>query len=207
MKPTSRDEEIVQSLASDVRAMTIGQVARTWWSDTKWGRRRCKQTMQELEVEGMVSVRRVLARPIVELTSPLFAWQMEDDFLPDLDALSRSLHRRAQLSASMTDIVFASTKAVRLFGTRQPTIKLTQMTHDLQVAEVFLHHRKQAGSESWVGEDNLPKSWRARIRPDAVVMAEGEYSRAIEYGGDYSAERLYELHSAFHRIQLAYELW
>ena len=52
--------------------------------------------------------------------------------------------------------------------------------------------------KEWCSEDQLPASWPIRERPDAVLLDDrGEIARAIEYGGDYSSQRLTELHNGF----------
>jgi hypothetical protein len=207
MRPASRDEEIVRTLAERVRVMSLDQVARHWWTDTRWGKQRCQQVLQELAVEEMLVLRHVLARPVQRLASSLLRWH-PGNAVPDFRSLSRLLHRRARQSARMTDIVFATARAVYLFGRRRPTIKLTQITHDLSVAEVYLHYRRQGQHQFWTGEDQLDSEWPLRIKPDAVLLNEvGAIVRAVEYGGDYPPERLLEIHAGMADIELSYEMW
>lgn len=88
-------------------------------------------------------------------------------------------------------------------------IKLTQMTHDLHVGEVLLSYRRRGYDlRRWVGEDYFPATWPLRERPDALLIDErGRFSRVIEYGGDYSVDRLLKSHQAAARVDLAYEIW
>jgi len=83
------------------------------------------------------------------------------------------------------------------------------MTHDLNVAELFLHYRREGlPNHRWTSEDRLPRDWPIPERPDAVVRDDaGEIIRAVEYGGDYPASRLAELHAGLSRIGLSYEVW
>ena len=112
-----RDEEIVRIVARAVRMLTVQQVAREWWTDTRWGRSRALRTMHELAVENLLHVRRVLSRPIEQLEAPLLGWQIHNP-VPDFKALSVRLHRRAMKSARMVTIVFATRRSVSLFGLR-----------------------------------------------------------------------------------------
>ena len=203
-----RDEEVVRIVSSAVRMLGVHQVAREWWSDTRWGRSRAMRTLHELAVEDLLHVRRVLSRPIEQLKAPLLRWQTQDP-TPDFEALSSWLHRRAMKSASMITIVFATRRSVSLFGgDRMPTIKLTQMTHDLHVSEVFLRFRRAGRQDEWCSEDQLSAEWPIRERPDAVLVDDaGDIVRALEYGGDYSPHRLAELHSGFSGVGLNYEIW
>ena len=112
----------------------------------------------------------------------------------------------------MTTVVTATRKTHNLFGRgvvpRRP--KLTQITHDLHVAEVFLAYctRGFDVQRRWVLEDYFPDTWPIREQPDAILLdEEGKFLRAVEYGGDYSVERLEKLHHALARIWLPYEIW
>lgn len=205
----SREEEIVRTLANDVRVLSLQQVARTWWTDTRSGRSRAKQAMLRLELDGWVQLHRSLARPVVEPRTPLVRWS-PGDLAADMWSLSRTLHQRACEAASMTDFVLANAKGVALFARGPaPSVKLTQMTHDLQVAEVYLRYRAEGVPNlHWRSEDRLPAEWPLRQRPDAVLVDDGGViRRAIEYGGDYAPSRLTELHDVFSSLDLCYEIW
>lgn len=203
------DEQILRALANDVRVLSLSQVARIWWSDTPWGLSRAKAAMTELDSSNWLQIHRALARPVEQLDQPLMCWSI-DDSSPDFGALSRILHRRAAQAASMTTFVFAAARSVAMFGRgRAPSVKLTQMTHDLQVAEVYLRYRLNGlPARRWASEDRLPRDWPLRERPDAALTSEsGEVYRAIEYGGDYPPRRLAALHAGFASIELDYEIW
>ena len=205
---TNRDEEIIRILSNAVRALSLEQVARTWWTNSRWGRSRAKKTLEELSIEDLLHVRRVLSRPILERSEPIATWQLDAE-VPDFKSLVTHLHLRAATPAKMLTIAFASHKSIALFSRRRmTTIKLTQMTHDLHVSEVFLHYRKQGLASAWLSEDQLPVEWPIRERPDAVLLGKNQtIVHAIEYGGDYPVERLQELHHGLASAGLSYEIW
>lgn len=203
------EEQILRALANDVRVLSLRQVARVWWSNTRWGRSRAKAAMTALDSAGWLQIKRALARPVCELQQPILNWCQGDD-PPDFWEISRALHRRAAQPASMTTIVLAKMRTVAMFARgRAPVVKLTQMTHDLQVAEVYLRYRATGlPARCWISEDRLPRGWPLRERPDAVLATEdGKIARAIEYGGDYPAQRLATLHKGLASIELDYEIW
>lgn len=114
------------------------------------------------------------------------------------------------VDAKPVKVVFAAARAATLFCTgRAPSVKLTQMTHDLNVGELYLHYlRSGLPGDRWMSEDRLPRDWPIKARPDALVRNEaGEIVRALEYGGDYPVSRLAELHQGLSSINLAYEIW
>lgn len=165
--------------------------------------------MKTLADEGWLHVQQALSRPIQSFDSPLVAWRSGDGH-PDFAGVARALHRRAMRDAKPVHVVFAATRASRLFGSgRAPSVKLTQMTHDLSVAELYLHYlRAGLRGDRWLSEDRLPRDWPLKERPDALVRNEaGDVTRALEYGGDYPAKRLTELHHGLASIPLAYEIW
>ena len=45
------DAEIVRTLANDAGVLSVSQIARTWWSDTPWGRTRAKNRLEALELD------------------------------------------------------------------------------------------------------------------------------------------------------------
>lgn len=205
----SREKEILRVLANDVRMLSADQVARTWWTDTRWGSCRCKESLWDLAVRKWISMQPVLARPIHLLVTPLLTWQAGQP-LPQFELLARQLHKRAKSQPAVITVVYATSKTVSLFGKgKKPSIKIAQMTHDLHVSEIFLHLRASGRySARWLSEDQLPKAWPLDIRPDAVLLDDvGKPATAIEYGGDYSVQRLKELHAGFDSIGLGYELW
>lgn len=204
------ERQIVCSLAESVRAMTLEQIAATWWSSTRWGKSRAKVSLEALVSDGWIHFQRALVRKIHQPLGPLVAWE-PGDAQPELEELARVLHRRAvSTDAKFTTVAYAAKRAVLLFGSGPaPSVKLTQLTHDLNVSEVYLRvFRSRDDGTRWLSEDRLPSDWPMRERPDAVLVDEsGKTLRAIEYGGDYPVSRLQELHTAFANTNLGYELW
>jgi hypothetical protein len=122
------------------------------------------------------------------------------------------LRRRARTAACKIKVVTASRKTRQLFGVagQAHRPKLTQLSHDLFVAEVFFRYRAKGLDidRQWVGEDQFPKSWPVRARPDALIRnLDGEVVRAVEYGGAYTVGRLSRLHAALNDVPVAYEIW
>ena len=90
-----------------------------------------------------------------------------------------------------------------------------QLEHDLGAAEVLTlaYERKRKWAGDWIGEDLLNREYpqvtaQLRAMPDAVTLdAHGEIFKAIEFGGQYTAERLQRLHEAFASRSIRYEIW
>jgi len=207
---TSWEREILVVLANHLRILSLAQLARTWWFGQEWGSRSARQSARALTKDGWLKTHQVLSRPVTPLAQPLVFW-MRGNESPDFEELSRRLHKRARAEASVTTVVVATRKTRELFGSGGATgqIKLTQTTHDLHVGEVFLSYRQHNFDQRrWVGEDAFRDSWPIRQRPDALLLDEqGNFTRAVEYGGDYSVERLATLHDALARIGMSYEIW
>ena len=203
------EKQIVCALAESVRAMTLEQIAATWWTSTRWGKSRAKASLQALVDRGWIHLQRALVRKIHQPLGPLVAWK-PGDAQPEFDELARVLHRRAMSDAKFATVAYAAKRAVLFFGSgRAPSVKLTQLTHDLNVSELYLRvFRSRDDGTRWLSEDRLPSDWPMRERPDAVLLDEsGKTLGAIEYGGDYPVSRLQELHTAFANANLGYQLW
>lgn len=204
------DRDLLECLVLHVRYLALEQVVRGWFSEHRDGSRRARRHLQRLGDNQLVQMCDVLSRPIAQLKLPLANWQHTHP-TPDFESLSRYLRRRARTRAVSTTVAAATTRTRALWGLpiTKPHIKLTQTTHDLHVAEIFLHHRRQrAGDGQWISEDRLPQTWPLRQRPDALLLDHaGYFLKAVEYGGDYSSERLRALHRALAALPLAYEIW
>lgn len=208
---TPREKEITAVLCNSIRVMSIFQIAQTWWSLTPWGISRTKSVIKKMSDEGWLKLQQAVSRPVTALERPLVVWS-PGATQANFTRLSRRLHTRASEPAEIISVVFATEKANRIFGVgKLATVKLTQMTHDLHVTEIYLNYRRRGLAERWIGEDRFPGWWPIDVRPDAALQNRlGGLTRAIEYGGDYSSERLHELHTAlsgFGGVGLSYEIW
>ena len=201
--------EFMTVLTHSVRVLSLSQMARLWWSDTRWGRQRARQHAMSCESQGLLHFKRVLSRPIGVLKTPLLIWRLDDDE-PDWVAVSRGLRLRTRKHPVLLPVVFASRLAFDVFATSRVTpFKLTQMTHDLHVSEVFVCYQLLGlPLDSWVSEDRLPITFPSDVRPDALLVdSEGTWQRAVEYGGAYSSARLLALRDCAAKCEVAFELW
>ncbi len=207
----SCEKEMLVVLARDLHMLSLWQLARAWWTANRRGLRRAREAARGLAENDWLNWHELLARPISSLAQPLVVWS-PDQQPPDFSELAARLHRRARASAAVTTVVTASQKTRSLFGRGDAPCRprLTQTTHDLHVAEVFLTRRAWGFGkrQAWVLEDYFPDHWPIRIRPDALLVdQQGRFLRALEYGGDYSVGRLRPFHGALTYLQLAYEIW
>ena len=206
------EEEILISLAWHVRVLSVEQLARTWWSGLATGKRLASNFVKARSETGWLQVREVLSRKPTSLAEPLETWHLKAP-VPDFAELSRLLHRRARTPARKFRVVMASRKCRELFGVvgAAHCPKLTQLTHELFVAEVFLRYLQNGlnvYSGEWVSEDHFPSPWPIRVRPDRLIRdPEGNIIRAIEYGGAYGVRRLSSLYGALKGISLPCEGW
>ena len=206
---TNREKEVLRVLASDVRTFSDRQVATTWWSDCPTGLHRCRVALNRLQRKGWLVLGKVLARSVKLSAKPVYRWSPGDPS-PDFVSHARTLHERVLKQPELVTICMATEKTNNLLGVgRRSTVRLAQLTHELLVSQVYLRYRSLGfENANWIGEDRLPAEWRLRVRPDALLVdINGNFVRAVEYGGDYSVERLEELHLAISSILLSYELW
>ena len=124
--------------------------------------------------------------------------------------------RWADLTPENTRIFWATSKAERCYGGVAGLLNHSgQLEHDLGTAEVLTvaYEKRRQWANDWIGEDLLKREYpeltkRLRALPDAVTLdANGEIFKAIEFGGQYSVDRLRRLHESFSRQRIRYEIW
>lgn len=204
------ETDLLRVLAVRLRVMAIAQLARFYWGNTTRPLRNAQESVAKLVRQDWLVGAELLARPVSELFGPVAVWTPGHP-APDFEAVAAGLHQRARGDAVQTPVVTASARARACFGSggQPPRLTLTQLTHDLHVAEVFFRLRR-GGLEPrrWIGEDEGPAEWSLAARPDALLLDEGgRWLQGVEYGGDYPPERLLRLHAALASIHLAYEVW
>ena len=207
---TPRDDEILHVLGTAVRALTLTQIARTWWPDATLATARAR--LRQLESGGYLQLEHETVSPVLALATPLTTWQPGLP-LPDLGAIAATTRRRWRrppqtiLCATVTPLG-AAHAGERTARTPRPT----EWTHDLHLAEVYLRLRADlpTRARSWRHEDI--ESHRTADRageklPDAVVR-DGIQTTAIELvGSSYTRDKLEGFHGYCDRHAFGYDLW
>ncbi len=213
MTLTDRDAEILDALTLRVRVLSIPQIARTWWPDAAEPERAARTRLKALETEGLVHRFSLLAHPEIELTQPVFAWNMiyvptQKSFASEFSGISWRLRCRWSESPHAIPAVIASTRAANLFsghGGRYP--RAAEHTHDLHLSQVFLRKRESIRPQFWISEERLRTEMRdTGFLPDAMIRLP-EHSVIIEFGGAYSKSKIERFHRFCVEGNLPYELW
>jgi hypothetical protein len=204
-----RDKAIAESLSLCVRLFSQRQIADHWFdTDLSNTRRRLKRLRECRLIDRVV----VQARSMPEFHSPVVCWQPSGK-LPDFGSAAWTLRSRwKQRAVRQTTAWIATTRAAQLFGgTARGEIKHgLQVTHDLGVAAIWLHFDRQQPTlaDVWCGEDIMAVTRHGQKLPDAFLLDEHDQPfRAIEFGGNYDAQRVREFHNDCANRQLAYEIW
>jgi hypothetical protein len=210
MRLTGRDERIVETLASRVRVMHLGQVGRGFWPGSEGSQREVGRRLSRLVAAGLISVYLVHARLLEPRTGPVGRWAPGEP-APDFDRYSYALQSRWSMAPRTTRVFIAGPKLGALWGVSAGRLrKPLQIDHDLALSEAYLWFLRDAPelAARWVIEDRLPKV-RSERNPDALVFdPSGERPvLAVESGGAYPAERVASFHAHCERLGLPYELW
>jgi hypothetical protein len=100
---------------------------------------------------------------------------------------------------------------VRLVGGCGGTVwQPLQIEHDLHVTEMFLQtqHRQPAWAVGWISEDAYRRRHPGGKVPDAAIVdADGQVERWMEFAGSYSAPRIRAFHRCCVREAVPYVLW
>lgn len=206
--PPARHDAL-EALTLAVRLLRLEQVARGWCRGHTGNARRL---LGPLCRDGWLRRIDVLARILPPPAGPACRWAPGDP-PPDLGTVAYRLQGRGQGRAVQTIAAFVATgRAARLLGGhRDGTLKnAVQATHDLGLAEVYLHYRTHRPEllASWRGEDLIAADRRGEKLPDALLVdTRGRPLRAVEYGGTYGRDRLEAFHRDCAARGLPYEVW
>ncbi|MBI1315075.1 hypothetical protein GC176_27605 [bacterium] len=206
---TDRDYEIVVALTQKVRLFSLRQIAAAWWDGELANTRRRLNVLVAVRLVQRISVR---ARTLPVLTAPIAVWQPSQP-APDFGHVAHRLQDRWVRKAVRTVTAFIATeRAARLVGgTARASLKQpTQATHDLGVAQVWLHFRSDcpARADAWRSEDLMADTRRGQKLPDAfLVDAAGHTVAVIEFGGSYDARRVRDFHNDCAVRNLPWQMW
>lgn len=215
---TSRHELLLHVLCVCVRALTFDQAMRLLGIRDEANFRRF---LKPLVAAGLVNVVRVLAKPVPEMSEPLFTWptvlHRSTDVTVEIafgGVLYRAARRWADVSAALTTCIVATRKAGQLYGVKRSELpaKLLQATHDLAVAQALLVMRRiePVHAEGWQGEDFNPFCRIGEKSADAAIMVGRAPvpKKLIEIvGADYTHDKLLAIHRECNSRGLTYELW
>lgn len=213
---TERDLEIFDALTKRVRVLSLAQIARTWWPTAKDATRVAENRLRVLAGENLLQIERAPAHPEIRLDAPVITWSFALGD-PNFGAVSYQLQSRWRDHPVLTPCVSASKKAADRFGGyggRPP--RSVERTHDIHMAQVFLHYRLSNPDvlTDWVFEEQV-KAERKRVGdrsesgeklPDAFLRSNSG-TRVVEFGGAYGKDKLITFHRYCKEHSFPYEIW
>jgi hypothetical protein len=209
MELMSRDVEILTTLTTKVRVMSVAQIGRIWWPESTHGSMHAWRRLKRLEALRLVSTYRAMGHPLLPLASPIIAWQPGEP-IPAFASASYCLKSRWNRPPQVNVCVIATaTAAVRFGGYAGRKSRATEQSHDLHLSEVYLHLRARSPelAKLWRSETDLQKSMPSGGRlPDAMIDTHSG-PLVIEFGGGYSKEKLAAFHAWCAAEKYPYEVW
>ena len=204
-----RDQEILHILTKKVPFLSLRQIADAFFASDMANAVRRLETLEE---NGLLVSYRLNTRTSPEIGAPLAIWNPGQD-QPKTTRIAFQLAKRwLRQGTRMRLCYFAGKKfeAVTGIPCRAKPIHLTQASHDLGLAAVYLYFRSErpADAANWIGEKAYNCFEENSQRPDAVLMdASANPMKVIEYGGIYNAKRLDRFQRWCQRRSLPYEIW
>lgn len=193
-----------------VRALSVAQIAQTWWPGRRDALALARSRVKELQRDGLAEILSLTAHPEIPLEGPLARWSPKEP-ASDFGELSHKLKSRWTMAPESVAAVIATREAGHWFGGsggRAP--RPSEATHDLHVGALFLKLRAEdpALTAAWTSEATLYGAGEGRgdRLPDAMIVRRSG-RRVIEFGGAYSKSKLIEFHDFCQRRNLPYEVW
>lgn len=160
---------------------------------------------------GWVELRQVFARSLPQFSSPVVIWHPGDS-TPDFGSISHLLKSRFRDPATAITVVIASKQTGNKYGFpagRAP--RPSETTHDLALAAVYLLYTQIAPSRAaaWISESRLIEAGEGRASKlaDALIRLPSGDETVIEFGGEYSKQKLLSFHEDCAERERSYELW
>jgi hypothetical protein len=208
LRPTFRDLAILDALVLRTRVLSLTQVERWFWcgqADRSTVSRRLRQ-LAECELVTPVDV---LAAGIEDRAEPLLAWQVGQPE-PDWRAIVQQTRARWNGPVLSQRCIVATPAAAARFGVTAHPPRLSEGTHDLHVAQVYLRMSVRAPERArkWVGEAAYGRHEDPAAKvPDAIIQLAGRPLAIEIVGTSYSAEKLSAFHGYCESKRMDYELW
>lgn len=203
----ARDQLVLAGLGQYVRLLGQRQLADAFWGDDIANARRRLRKYVEM---GWIERHTLLARPLPEMLAPVVQWQ-PGQAEPDAGEVSFRLQSRWRYAALRSTVVYTPTKAlVEHFGGSLKRPLAAQASHDLGVAAIWLWYCQNRSEyvQAWLGEDSLQDFTRGDSVPDAVLKDDRRQAMVwIEFGGDYSAQRIRAFHDSAAGQSVPYQIW
>lgn len=201
-------EDLLEALLFKVHLLTFEQIAAGWLHGA--ADRDAPHALAPLRERQLIAVGRVLAHPLLPLSSPVIRWNPADP-PPDFATVSKTLQGRWTQLPRPFSIVIATQKAAnQLGGVAADFPPLGHESHDIHLAEVYVTMRRTQPNRAraWLGEEIIRPTRKGQKLPDAVITdpQRGEIG-VVEFGGSYDANRLQAFHTHCDRRALPYELW
>lgn len=212
LRLTPRDLEIIRVLCLCVRYLSMDQLRRGWWQTNSRAALAAEARIRKLVKAEWLGKSSLLARPIPKIDGPLYVWH-PGDRVPDFGHFAWRAKSRWKSPPVMTSVIYAGPKASRFYvGTRPRKVRqIYQLTHDLGVAEVYLHFKdsRPAEAANWCGEATNPFRKRHVKNADVYIYPEHKWppKLVVDFAGAYPKSRIQALHDYCSKNQLAYELW
>lgn len=208
---TQRDESILVALTKRIRCVNADLAARYFWPQSTDGQIKSLRRLRQLQSAGWLSSQQGYAKRLPLLTRPVVTWSLSDP-APDFGWLSNYLKTRFKEPTRTMQIFIATRQAaVRYGGTGDRWPRRSETTHDLGLAQVYLHllESDPMRASAWVSEASLVArgTHPGEKLPDAIIRPATGRESVIEFGGQYGKEKLQAFHDYCVNAFLEYELW
>ena len=130
MRLIDRDIEILDTLATKVRLLSVPQIADAWWPDRASGKSQAVRRLRQLKAAGLIDEQTIHAYPPISLTEPVATWAPGGPE-PDCEAISYRLQSRWSGSPRLTPVYTASEQTARMMAMDNATKSAKEMLDEL----------------------------------------------------------------------------
>lgn len=202
---TDRDTALLVTLGHKLPLMSMAQVKRCWWS-TSGTSVACQRRLRTLESYGLVRRRLCVAAAPAVLEVPLACWQPGQP-PPEFALVVNSARRRGASPTSGQVVYTVTNDGAARTGGRTPTVRPSDIAHDLLLGEVFLALQRQSPELLSFWRLPCPATQGGDRVADAVLARPGRSVYVEVVGSSYSTTKLRLVHRHCEARGLEYQLW
>ena len=209
----SRSEQLRFMLLRSRMWLIPQLTAMTYGERSESAERECERLLHSSLSAGWLRRTRVFARQVPDLScGPLLRWETDDGCLPSVGSVLWRASSRWTGPPRMQTVWHAGKRLLSLIGRtgdgriRQPG----QASHDLCITQILVElsvsQNRSGDAASWIGEEQFGKLMCGKV-PDAMIARPDKLPLAIDFLGNYPADRVHRIMLFYSRLGLPFELW
>lgn len=203
------EEDLLRTLTRKVKTISLARVAATlrWTGPSDDPLKAARRRIKSLVKRGYAELRTVSVQHLDVTGEPVFTYRAGLP-LPDFGPIAWTVRSRWKSPPVLTEIVLATAKTRKLFGTRFNRLRSQEQAHDIALGDLWikLQCTRPEVAAAWDPERPVGTSLQGK-RPDVTIRGVPGLNAIEMCGSSYSKQHLTAFHAAITKNgPISYEL-